>query len=1413
MSLLGYVLLLTAALCCTAAPAAPDDLKSCKKPDRRVEAELLGDWEAESYPENAEAVFQCRPGYTRLGSIKMICKSGKWQTYTKGQCKKKSCGHPGDIPFGSFQLSNEESFIFGAVVQYFCDDGYQMVSKETKRQCTASGWSNYLPHCEVRNCPPVDATDNINVISTSYDEEYSVGQVIRFECKDPKLKLNGPSEIFCTSEGKWNSEPPTCVVIRCTVPVIDHGSVQNSRKQVYSNNEVMQFTCKTGFQANRNGQSTCTKDDWIPKPSCEEILCSPYDPVVNGKLVGTETRYRFGDTIDVQCEEGYALQIEPNRRRECTANGWSPSTRCVSKKCDRPDIKHGIIYNDYHYYYPKEVGRYLEYYCESNYQPRGWTRISCTKTGWEPEPKCSRECSYRDAYFENAQLIDLKSVYVEGHKVQFRCTNNYQTPDGKNYGERTCLPNGKFTPAKCSVTCTAPRLHNGKFNQIKNQYEIGEFLQYECNKGYMTERRHLSGKSQCLEGRWHEAPQCIPITCQYNRQSFNDGDIIKYRCPSGQKPRSDIGQCYYYGWGPPLECQDIECSIPESSNLVLSPFDNSYKIRTKVSFSCKGRFVRSGSLESVCTEGGWNPLLPTCKEETIVQPQPTDQPSDGNKEQGQKPTDPPVDDNKKQVEIPTEPDSVAPDSKDEKEKRQKCPIAYSPQNAEIIDPKEEYYSNDIVTMKCARGYKMHGSPKVQCVEGKWEQPPECIRAIQCQNPQKIENGIIESSNQEIYATDDVVKYICRSGFHISGSDQSTCVNGHWSALPTCTEDACVEAPNIQHGTAIEKKTTFSHGERAKYKCDNGFRFKDVDAASCVEGQWMNIPVCISTSCKSLPKVLNSKLKGGTKSSYASGEKVTYECNSGYSLERSGEAQCDNTNWINIPVCRRTGEQCGPPPTVQYGDTVEIRKVGYRSGEKVEFRCPEYYILDGNRFVTCLNGVWNEAPVCIEPCTAKERDMERNNIQLKWRSDRKLYSRHGEPTEFVCRPGYEALPDTQMRITCDQGNLEYPKCFKRGIGEQCGPPPTVQYGDTVEIRKVGYRSGEKVEFRCPEYYILDGNNFVTCLNGVWNEAPVCIEPCTAKERDMASNNIQLKWRSDRKIYSRHGELIAFICRPGYEALPATQMRITCDQGNLEYPKCFKRGFCVLQQSTMLANNIHYNLSTVVDHGQTILFQCNDGMMAENKLEAKCEQRKINYPRCTAAKSCKTPEILNGFVKTEQQANYDSGSYVEFDCNEGYVINLAMKVKCENGQWSKLPVCYSPCKISSEDLTKHNIQLLSSNDQKTIPDKNYKHGTEISVVCMSGFRRSTNAALVLECYDGKFRYPRCFSGSTCRILQDDLDENHLELDDVHDNEVFYAEGEVIQYKCKNGFYYHGQPTGKCSEQKMSYPKCTESSMRLE
>lgn len=64
----------------------------------------------------------------------------------------------------------------------------------------------------VVKCLPVTDPENGRVISGALgpDQEYSFGQVIRFEC-DPGFKLEGPKEIHCSENGAWSGEKPSCV--------------------------------------------------------------------------------------------------------------------------------------------------------------------------------------------------------------------------------------------------------------------------------------------------------------------------------------------------------------------------------------------------------------------------------------------------------------------------------------------------------------------------------------------------------------------------------------------------------------------------------------------------------------------------------------------------------------------------------------------------------------------------------------------------------------------------------------------------------------------------------------------------------------------------------------------------------------------------------------------------------------------------------------------------------------------------------------------------------------------------------------------------------------------------------------------------------------------------------------------------
>ena len=55
-------------------------------------------------------------------------------------------------------------------------------------------------------------------------------------------------------------------------------------------------------------------------------------------------------------------------------------------------------------------------------------------------------------------------------------------------------------------------------------------------------------------------------------------------------------------------------------------------------------------------------------------------------------------------------------------------------------------------------------------------------------------------------------------------------------------------------------------------------------------------------------------------------------------------------------------------------------------------------------------------------------MKQHNIQLKWRDDKKIYTRTDDTIEFMCKRGYRPrTPNHTFRTTCQKGKLVYPHC--------------------------------------------------------------------------------------------------------------------------------------------------------------------------------------------------------------------------------------------------------------------------------------------------------------------------------------------------------------------------------------------------
>ncbi|XP_077308812.1 complement factor H-like isoform X2 [Lithobates pipiens] len=1212
MTLLGYLLVLTGVVCCTAAPASdterPPD--SCGPPQRFQDKELQGDWNKQFYPAGTEAQYSCRPGYIRLGAIRYACVKGKWETLGSavGQCKKKSCGHPGDIEYGTFELTKEDSFVFGAVVEYFCNDGYQMISKHRTRECTATGWSNYRPECEVRFCPPVQVGSNVNLLTTSYEEEYSVGQVIRFECKNANQKLNGASEIFCTSEGEWNAPPPTCEEVKCIPPTIIHGGVSNA-KTSYKDKETLTFSCEKGYKPSTTGLLTCTKNDWSPTPICEDIICYQ-ENVVNGIVQYTKDTYRDGETITLTCKEGYEIDHKPEEPRTCTAQGWSPPLKCVNKKCIQPNPQNGYTKDPYRFpISPDAYYNWIYYYCDPGFLSPDRTyygTTTCTKTGWNPEPKCYKKCDAPTSDSINGIIsyTTRSRIFIEGDKLRFQCNKDHKTSNGQISGEIECLPDGKFYGEKCSKSCQKPDLANMEYKTNENVFDVGAFFIYKCKDGFISSDNKFEGASECGKDGWQPKPECKGIFCKLT-------ETVGYQ--SKEKP-VPFGKVVY--------------------------------------FKCPKNWTLEGPSSIQCSHYGWSSSSPICRDEK-------------NEE------------------------STLPSLHFTKLKDSKCPSLSALPNARLIKPKAEYFNGEEIEIECDPGYQLFGSEKGLCKDWKWQSIPRCIEKKKCTNPPQITNGKISAqSASKQYYSGSTVKYICEDGYQIIDSDESKCIDGKWLPPPTCEGNPCGKPKEILNGVAEDGRREYKHRERAAYVCDEGYRLSESEPASCDHGKWSGVPQCIDSSCRQPPTISNGVLKEQKKATYLSGERVIYECSNGYTMgQNANYITCENSVWTELPECRKFGQTCGEPPVVPLGDITEMKQKSYRSGSSVTYKCANYHKLEGEEVVTCRDGEWEKKPVCRVPCTVKEAVMQQNNIELR------------------------------------------------------------------------YKYGEEKK---------------------------------------------------KKIYSVHSDWMSFECKSGYEIFDEKTLRIQCLDGVLKYPKCLKEGSCVLQQAEMANNNIHYNKSTEIENGQTIQFECVEGMVSENDLQTTCRNRQIKYPKCSAGRSCSPPVISNAIHSSEKQDGYESGSSVNIKCKDTFVLSGRINVKCENGKWDELPQCLQPCTIDRSSLEINHIELLPTENAPEI----LEHGTELNVKCKANFKRP--GSLTALCSDGVMKYSRCFSGGTCRIIQNDLDENFLELDESHENEVFYEEGETVSFKCKTGYRKSSGLTGTCTksekpaEYTLTYPTCRESAV---
>ncbi|XP_072276190.1 coagulation factor XIII B chain-like isoform X2 [Pyxicephalus adspersus] len=594
MNVLGLIFSIGAVTFSCAIPTILKD--KCKHPTKVEHAELdwsKGDWNKQAYSQGVLAYYICRPGYMRLGTIRKICSEGEWVRISNGSCKRKRCNNPGEIDFGTFELINEEDFLFGAIVEYSCQPGYQMISKHKRIECTVFGWSKEPPECEARLCPPV-VDDSVRILSTVLDEEYTHGQVINLQCKNPNDKLNGPSQIYCTTNGTWNIEPPTCKdyseeggmavkqshgdkLIPITVelpqveqkeqkltetkcappPLILFAELIGERKWMYDSGSVIQYQCLMYYKVKGNQQIKCQDGVWDLPPTCLRPCVLNYYYMKGNNTTVENGRSKFlehDEVVHFKCLPTFEISKPGQLNAKCL-DGTLQYPKCVKikqkrteKKCSPPPfILFGELMGEKKWMY--DSGSVIQYQCLMYYKLKGNQQIKCQDGVWDLPPTCLRPCVFNYNYMKgnNTTVENVRSKFVEhDDAVHFKCLPTFEISKPGQLNAK-CL-DGTLQYPKCvkikqkKMCPPPPEILFGELAGEKKQvYNKGSVIQYQCFQNFK-----LLGKQKikCRNGVWDIPPICLrPCVLNYDYMKGNNttvengrsmylehGEFVHFKC-------------------------------------------------------------------------------------------------------------------------------------------------------------------------------------------------------------------------------------------------------------------------------------------------------------------------------------------------------------------------------------------------------------------------------------------------------------------------------------------------------------------------------------------------------------------------------------------------------------------------------------------------------------------------------------------------------------------------------------------------------------------------------------------------------------------------------------------------------------------------------------------------------------------
>ena len=677
----------------------------------------------------ARVRYNCTAGYNTIGADIISCQlNGNWSLPTPS-CSIVNCGDPG-APVNGY--TNGSVFTYQSIVQYYCNEGYQL-SDDSSAQCTATGhWNVTLPNCILVNCGdpgiPADGTRN--------GDNFYYNSTVTYSC-NTGYNLTGTTTLTCLSSSTWSASIPTCPPVNCGDPGTPNNGMRSGDTFTYDSSIL--FQCNSGYTILGSISFTCLSNGlWNASvPSCVPDCTDPGVPT-NGQRSGQS--YSYNSVVTFSCNTGYIL-TGVNSLICLSSGSWNDTApTCNPVDCGDPGTPSNGAKAGTSFTY----NSIITYSCNVGYNVMGADSLTCLSSGsWNGSvPLCVIVSCSDPGTPSNGQRIETGFLY--NSVVSYSCEAGYNLTGSETLA---CLSNGMWnaTAPSCSITtCNDPGTpSNGQ--RIGDTFNYSSTVTFHCNTGY-----NLSGSLALLclfSGSWNDTtPSCnkvncgdpgVPINGQKVGDTFTYLETVTFSCVSDDY--SLIGSqaitCQSNGsWSDtvPVCSTHIGCTDPGiPANGVRIGNDFSYN--SSVSFSCYPGYQLNGIAAITCdVEGKWSSTnLPSCD---VIH----------------------------------------------------CSAPVVPDNGNVFYT--SLSANSSVYFTCNTGYKPVGNTNITCLpNGQWSNAsvPSCNITVCPPLTPPSHGHLTPIMNQYTYGT--VVTFSCDPGYDLVGMSTTTCIDdGQWSVdTPQC----------------------------------------------------------------------------------------------------------------------------------------------------------------------------------------------------------------------------------------------------------------------------------------------------------------------------------------------------------------------------------------------------------------------------------------------------------------------------------------------------------------------------------------------------------------------------------------------------------------------------------------------------